>query len=142
MVCRTRDAAIRRGHLAFCTRYRPRRRTTCYRNPEPTFSILSVEDDLAAAEVGRAQFAGAADPETIVRDRAVVVAGQREAAYAFSVVADGELDLVYCIGRGVLMDGGTRCRMNPCGDATMHFVTGAGATSDGDVCFHTCFRGQ
>jgi len=113
----------------------------CYGSPELDSSLQTVDDELVALVADSVELIGA-DADTFARSYAVVADGQREGAYALSVFADGHPRTVYCIGRGVLMDGGARCRVNPCDDATTHFVAGAGATSDGNVCFHTCYWPQ
>ena len=47
---------------------------------------------------------------------------------------------MYCLGRGVVVDGGTACRINLCDEEASHFIAFGAAAADDDVCFHTCCR--
>ena len=67
--------------------------------------------------------------------------GEYHGAYRIDVATtEGPADYVYCLGRGVVMDGGTACRTNLCDEKVFHFIAFGAAATDDDICLHTCYR--
>jgi len=112
----------------------------CYGDPQESDTTPTVSGELPERVAQGALHVPSAG-DTPVHDYAVqITGGEYEGAYRINIGTEATPEYVYCTSRGIITQGGTACRINPCDETVGDFIAFNAADADGDACYHTCYK--